>query len=231
SHELRTPLNAIIGFSELLSGDSLGDYSIEKSREYATDIKDSGRHLLSIINDILDLSKVEAGKMNFYEDDVDIGLICETATRVLNNQALKKNITISLDVPNNLPLIRVDERMMQQILSNLISNAVKFSFEGGEVFVSVVLKSNDDMLIKVADDGIGIDKDKVEDVLKPFHQVETSYSKTEEGTGLGLSLVKAFVELHDGDIHIDSELGHKTTVIVRLPKERMIFEDHKIHAY
>ena len=169
--------------------------------------------------------------MNFYEDDVDIGLICETATRVLNNQALKKNITISLDVPNNLPLIRVDERMMQQILSNLISNAVKFSFEGGEVFVSVVLKSNDDMLIKVADDGIGIDKDKVEDVLKPFHQVETSYSKTEEGTGLGLSLVKAFVELHDGDIHIDSELGHKTTVIVRLPKERMIFEDHKIHAY
>ena len=194
SHELRTPLNAIIGFSELLSDDSISTISREKTKEYAIDIRDSGRHLLSIINDILDLSKVEAGKMNFYENEVDIFEISETSIRVLSNQARNKDVTVHLDIPEDIPLIIADERMMQQILTNLLSNAVKFSLKGGDIWISVMLSSENDLLLNVTDNGIGIAENKIDDILEPFHQVETSYAKTEVGTGLGLSLVKAFVE-------------------------------------
>ncbi|MBL4603214.1 MAG: HAMP domain-containing histidine kinase [Emcibacteraceae bacterium] len=222
SHELRTPLNAIIGFSELLSDDSIGIISREKTKEYAIDIRDSGRHLLSIINDILDLSKVEAGKMNFYEEEVDIFEICETSMRVLRNQAKDKDVTVHLNIPDNIPFIMADERMMHQILTNLLSNAVKFSLNGGDIWISVMLSSQNEFLLNVTDNGIGIAKNKINDILEPFHQVETSYAKTEVGTGLGLSLVKAFVEMHDGEIKIDSELGERTTVTVILPTKRLV---------
>lgn len=222
SHELRTPLNAIIGFSELLADDGISGYSRERTKEYAIDIRDSGRHLLSIINDILDLSKVEAGKMSFYEDEVDLFETCESSMRVLKNQAKSKNLDVILNIEDNLPLIMADERMMQQILTNLLSNAVKFSLDGGKIWISAIMAPNDDLLLSVTDTGIGIAEDKIDDIMEPFQQVETSYAKTEVGTGLGLSLVKAFVEMHDGTITIDSELGKQTMFTVRIPSSRVV---------
>ncbi len=222
SHELRTPLNAIIGFSELLSSDGVGEFSQDKTKEYALDIRDSGRHLLSIINDILDLSKVEAGKMSFYEEEVDICEVCETAMRLLSNHAREKNISVTLNAADNLPYISADERMLQQIMTNLLSNAVKFTLPGGEIKITILLSSDNELLFSVMDTGIGIAKDKIKEVLEPFQQVETSYAKTEVGTGLGLSLIKAFVDLHDSELTIDSELGHYTAVTVRFPKERVL---------
>lgn len=225
SHELRTPLNAIIGFSELLAIDGLENYSRDKTREYATDINDSGKHLLSIINDILDLSKVEAGKMSFYEDEADLIEICETSMRVLSNQARDKNIVVSLDADDNFPLIKADERMMQQILTNILSNAVKFSLDGGDIKVVAKISPENNVVISVTDNGIGIAQNKLEDIMEPFQQIETSYAKTEVGTGLGLSLVKAFVEMHDGKVKVESELGKRTTVFVYLPGSRIVSSD------
>lgn len=227
SHELRTPLNAIIGFSELLATQNMGNFAKDKTQEYAQDIQDSGRHLLSIINDILDLSKVEAGKMSFYEDEVDLIEICETSIRVLSNQAKHKNIDVALTYEDDLPFIMADERMMQQIITNLLSNAVKFSLDGGTIKVSVHLLENQDMALSVTDNGIGIPKHKIKDVMEPFQQVETSYAKTEVGTGLGLSLVKAFVEMHDGKLGIESHLGKSTTVTIVLPKDRVVSSEEE----
>lgn len=222
SHELRTPLNAIIGFSEILANEKLDKFSRDKTHEYAVDIRDSGRHLLSIINDILDLSKVEAGKMRFYENDVDLIEICETSIRLLTNQAKEKDIAISLNARDDLPYVMADERMMQQIMTNLLSNAVKFSLALGQINVEINESPLGDIIVNVTDNGIGIARDKIEDVLEPFHQIETSYNKTEVGTGLGLSLVKAFVEMHDGELKIESEIGKFTTVSVKIPYARVI---------
>ncbi len=227
SHELRTPLNAIIGFSEILTHEDLDNYDRGKVREYSKDILDSGRHLLSIINDILDLSKVEAGKMRFFEDEVDVIEICESSMRVIRNQATNKAVDISLDADDRFPLIKADERMMQQILTNLLSNAVKFSLEGGIIDVSIGNDMRGDIEISVQDNGIGIPQDKIQDILEPFQQIETSYAKTEVGTGLGLSLVKAFVEMHDGVISIESELGDYTKVTITLPKSRIVSPENE----
>lgn len=222
SHELRTPLNAIIGFSEILANEKLDQFSRDKTHEYAVDIRDSGRHLLSIINDILDLSKVEAGKMRFYEGDVDLIEICETSIRLLTNQAKEKDIAISLNARDDLPFVMADERMMQQIMTNLLSNAVKFSLALGQINIDINESPLGDIIVNVTDNGIGIERDKIEDVFEPFHQIETSYNKSEVGTGLGLSLVKAFVEMHDGELKIESEVGKFTTVSVKIPYARVI---------
>lgn len=225
SHELRTPLNAIIGFSEILAHENLENYNTDKTKEYAKDILDSGRHLLSIINDILDLSKVEAGKMNFFEEYVDIIEICETSMRVLRQSADAKDISIELVADDNFPLVKADERMMQQIMTNLLSNAVKFSLIGRDIQVCVGYSKNGNILVSVKDNGIGIAEDKIDDIMEPFHQIETSYAKTEVGTGLGLSLVKAFVELHDGTIKVDSKLGAYTVVNIEFPQSRIVNPD------
>ncbi|MDG1996321.1 MAG: HAMP domain-containing sensor histidine kinase, partial [Emcibacteraceae bacterium] len=224
SHELRTPLNAIIGFSEILSNKDLESFSRDKTREYAVDIRDSGRHLLSIINDILDISKVESGKMRFYEDEVDLIEICDASIRLLNNQAKEKDIAISVKASDDLPLIIADERMMQQIVTNLLSNAVKFSLAFGQINIVIKTSEVGDIILCVTDNGIGIARDKLKDVLEPFHQIETSYDKSEVGTGLGLSLVKAFVDMHDGELAIESDLGKYTTVSVKIPYDRVIAE-------
>lgn len=229
SHELRTPLNAIIGFSEILSNKKLDAFSRNKTREYAIDIRDSGKHLLSIINDILDLSKVEAGKMVITEDTVSMEEACEASMRLLHNQSKVKDIAISLKVIEGLPLIVADERMMQQIVTNLLSNAVKFSLACGQIIIDLRLSNGGDMLISVEDNGIGIEKEKLAEVLEPFHQIETSYSRAEMGTGLGLSLVKAFIELHNGSIKIESKLSKYTKVTVIIPKKRIVLKEMNSH--
>ena len=171
SHELRTPLNAIIGFAELLASDAMSRLPENKSREYATDIRDSGQHLLSIINDILDLSKVEAGKMSFTEVEVDIEGVCRSAARLLKNTALKKNIDVVWEIPENIPALLGDERMIQQILTNLLSNAVKFSLDGGKIIISAYHNAKSGLSLSVTDQGIGIAKDKIKDVLEPFQRM------------------------------------------------------------
>ncbi|WP_321393263.1 sensor histidine kinase [Emcibacter sp.] len=224
SHELRTPLNAIIGFSEILTSDFIGINKEEKLKEYAGDIRDSGHHLLNIINDILDLAKVEAGHMELAEHNVDLTEAAEHSLKLITSQARKKNISVHQHIPSSIPLLRADDRMITQILINLLSNAVKFTPGGGEVVVAARLRKNGDCVLSVSDNGIGIEKHKIAEVLKPFQQVDNSYAKEHQGTGLGLSLVRAFAELHQGRLEIESEWGMGTTVSVIFPAYRVVQE-------
>ena len=222
SHELRTPLNAIIGFSEILSSDFVGLNREEKTKEYAGDIRDSGHHLLNIINDILDLAKVEAGRMELDENNVDLIEAAAHSRKLIAPQAGKKNITVYQHIPENVPQVLADDRMIVQILVNLLSNAVKFTPAGGEVVISARRGDGDCCVLSVSDNGIGIEKEKLEEVLNPFQQVDNSYAKEHQGTGLGLSLVRAFAELHEGRVEIESEWGIGTTVSVIFPPERVV---------
>ncbi|MFC7049726.1 sensor histidine kinase [Emcibacter nanhaiensis] len=222
SHELRTPLNAIIGFSEILTSDFIGMNREEKMKEYAGDIRDSGHHLLNIINDILDLAKVEAGHMELDEKSVDLIETAEHASKLIAPQARKKNITIHQHIPETMPHLIADDRMIIQILVNLLSNSVKFTPAGGEVVISARLDEKGRCVLSVSDNGIGIDEEELEEVLNPFQQVDNSYAKEHQGTGLGLSLVRAFAELHEGKIGIESEWGLGTTVSVTFPARRVV---------
>ncbi|WP_417317321.1 sensor histidine kinase [Emcibacter sp.] len=224
SHELRTPLNAIIGFSEVLASDFIGINREEKLKEYAGDIRNSGHHLLEIINDILDLAKVEAGHMELVERNIDLADVAEHSMKLISAQARKKEISIHQLIPTSMPLLRADDRMIAQILINLLSNAVKFTPPGGEVVVSANIKTSGECVLSVSDNGIGIEKDKIEEVINPFRQIDNSYAKEHQGTGLGLSLVRSFAELHGGYIEIESEWGMGMTVYVVFPATRLLTE-------
>jgi signal transduction histidine kinase len=220
SHELRTPLNAIIGFSEFIKSETLGPINVPRYRDYLNDIHSSGNHLLSIINDILDMSKIEAGEMKVAEESVDLADTVDKCVRLMADQAAKGGVTIDVDVPRDLPRLSGDRRMMSQIVLNLLSNAVKFTPPAGKVSLAV---SNDaeGVLISVRDTGIGIPADKLDLVLEPFRQADSSDKRVYGGTGLGLSLVKSMIELHGGSIEIHSVEGEGTEVEIRLPAERM----------
>jgi len=221
SHELRTPLNAIIGFSEIMTSNIPGMRQQEKFQEYAHDIHNSGKHLLTIINDILDLSKVEAGNMELTESDVDIFSLVEEELKLINIHARKKNISLGRDMPEILPSLWADERIVKQILLNLLSNAVKFTPENGEIILKVVRDDKEGLIMSIMDNGVGIEEDKLEDVQKPFQQVDGSFSREFEGTGLGLALVKAFMELHGGFMQLESVWGQGTTVSLTFPQSRI----------
>jgi PAS domain S-box-containing protein len=221
SHELRTPLNAIIGFSEVLTTEMFGRLGSDRYLSYVQDIHDSGKHLLTIINDILDVSKAEAGKLDLHEDIIDIGLSIESALRLLRERAHNGKVTLHAEVAESLPPVLADERMIKQILINLLSNAVKFTPEGGEVGVSASLNDEGGITIIVRDTGIGIAKENIDSALTPFGQVESAMSRKHQGTGLGLPLAKCLAELHGGDIALESEIGAGTTVAFHLPVERI----------
>ncbi|MCZ4280547.1 PAS domain S-box protein [Kiloniella laminariae] len=223
SHELRTPLNAIIGFSEFISEEHLGRIEPPKYREYIKDILYSGCHLLTIVNDILDLSRVEAGEITLHETAVDIESAIESAYRFVKRQAQEKNIRLQTEVDANLPHLLVDERLLKQVVINLASNAVKFTPEGGAIVARVVpAATGGELAIIISDTGIGIAKEDLDRVIKPFEQCESSYTKTIEGTGLGLSLALSLMELHNGRLAIESELGVGTSVILTFPPERVV---------
>ncbi|MEH6630565.1 MAG: PAS domain S-box protein [Halopseudomonas aestusnigri] len=231
SHELRTPLNAIIGFSEFITEEHLGKLEHAKYREYIGDILDSGRHLLTIVNDILDLSRVEAGEIQLNETVVCIRQAILSAYRFVNRQANAKNISLDVDFEDNLPYLFADERILKQVVINLATNAVKFTPEGGSI--RAYIKSpgdNGEITIVISDTGIGIAEEDLERVIKPFEQSESSYTKTIEGTGLGLSLAQSLMELHGGDLRIESELGSGTSVQLTFPAQRVISaSDMKLH--
>jgi signal transduction histidine kinase/CheY-like chemotaxis protein len=223
SHELRTPLNAIIGFSELLLDQTFGELN-EAQADYVNDILSSGRHLLELINDILDLSKIEAGKMQLRVESFDVQQVVEEAMATLQVAASKKNIRLERELPSDLPLFCADRGKFKQILNNLLSNAIKFTPEGGRVSLSCH-GQDDDLEVSVSDTGIGIKKEDQERIFEAFMQVDGSYSRKYQGTGLGLTLVKRFIELHGGHLSVESEPGRGSRFTFWLPNVEPAEED------
>jgi signal transduction histidine kinase len=221
SHELRTPLNAIIGFAEVIEQETFGP-APPRYREYAGDIRGSGRHLLQVINDILDLSKVEAGQMLLHEARLDPALVMQGCVRLIKPRAAQSNVRISTTFEPRLPVLLADEARLRQIGLNLLSNAVKFTKAGGRVSISTGLDRNGGIAIAVADTGIGMSADEIAIALEPFRQVTSSLSRSNEGTGLGLPLTKNLVELHGGQLAIASTAGRGTTVTVTFPPSRSL---------
>ena len=220
SHELRTPLNAINGFSEMMVGEMFGPLGDRRYREYSADILASGQHLLALINDILDMSKIEAGKMNLHLEAVDVGDLAEEAVRLMRNRAETAGLIVSVLAQDGLPPIEADYRGLKQVLLNLLSNAIKFTPQGGRVTVRTSRADGADgprVRVSVSDTGIGIAPEDLGRLARPFEQIETQHSKTQQGTGLGLALTKALVELHGGVLGIESEPGLGTTVSFTLP--------------
>ncbi|HEX6414462.1 MAG TPA: ATP-binding protein, partial [Burkholderiales bacterium] len=215
SHELRTPLNAIIGFSEVLSERMFGELN-EKQADYLKDIHESGKHLLSLINDILDLSKIEAGRMDLEISTFDLPSALSNAMVLVRERAQRHGIDLTLEVDKELGAFRADERKFKQIVLNLLSNAVKFTPDGGRVSVAAK-KDTTHVEIAVKDTGIGIAPEDQAAVFEEFKQVGRDYTKKAEGTGLGLALTKRFVELHGGDIRLESALGTGSTFTISLP--------------
>jgi signal transduction histidine kinase len=221
SHELRTPLNAIIGFAEVIERETFGP-AAPRYREYASDIHGSGRHLLQVINDVLDLSKVEAGQMLLHEARLDPALVMQGCVRLLKPRAAKSNVRIYTSFDPHLPVLLADEARLRQIGLNLMSNAVKFTKPGGRVSVSTGLDRDGGIAIAVTDTGIGMTAEEIAIALEPFQQVMSSQSRTNEGTGLGLPLTKTLVELHGGRLDIASAPGRGTTVTVSFPASRSV---------
>ncbi|MCB1538111.1 MAG: PAS domain-containing protein [Rhodospirillales bacterium] len=217
SHELRTPLNAIIGFSDLIEKQLLGPLGNERYLDYIGAIRESGHHLLDLITDILDMSKIEAGKYELTLEKVDIAQIIRTAAQMMEARAQEGGLTLTCTLPEGDVFLRADRRALKQILLNLLSNAVKFTQSGGRV--DVTLKNEPDTLgIIVRDTGIGIPAHKIADVTRPFEQVSNAFTRGHEGSGLGLAITKDLTELHGGTLTIDSRLGIGTTVTIRLPR-------------
>ncbi|MFG1221445.1 sensor histidine kinase [Xanthobacter wiegelii] len=215
SHELRTPLNAIIGFSEIMESGMFGPLGSEKYAEYCSDIKGSGTYLLDVINDILDMSKIEAGRMQLEVEDVALGDIIADAMRVTAVNGDEKGVAMTMEAADNL-VIKGDRRALKQILLNLLSNAVKFTPEGGRIAVKARVNGAA-AVIAIEDTGIGIAKGALARIGRPFEQVESQFTKTHKGSGLGLAIAKSLVELHGGAMRIRSIEGSGTTVFVRLP--------------
>jgi two-component system cell cycle sensor histidine kinase PleC len=221
SHELRTPLNAIIGFSEVMQRETFGPIGAQYVG-YAKDIHDSGRHLLSVINDILDVAKIESGRFDLTEEHVAIADIFDSAIRLVRERAARTGVTLLAPVAEDLPTVRADGRVLKQVLLNLVDNATKFTASGGHVVVTAAMAASGSLDITVKDNGIGIPADRIEGVMQPFGQVDSSLSRKYGGTGLGLPLAKRFMEMHGGSLMLRSEFGVGTTVTARLPAERVI---------
>ncbi|WP_158045089.1 sensor histidine kinase [Skermanella pratensis] len=222
SHELRTPLNAIIGFSEIIADEAFGPTGQPLYTEYARDIRDGGRHLLTVINDILDYSKVEDGKMELYEDIGDIAEIIAASVRVVIGRAESADVRITQEIQENLPHVLADAMKLKQVLLNLLSNAVKFTARGGNVTVSAAVAPDGGLDVTVADTGIGMTKAEIAMALEPFTQIESDLSRRYEGTGLGLPITNSLVELHGGRLLIASTPSVGTRVTVHLPVSRIL---------
>jgi signal transduction histidine kinase len=216
SHELRTPLNAIIGFSELMHGELYGPLGNPRYRDYSGLIRNAGHHLLSLINDVLDMSKIEAGKLELHRQSIDIAEIVRDCMDLMRERANQEGVALIQEIDGGPLRIEADRRAMKQILLNLLSNAIKFTPAGGKIAVKARADGGA-LVLSVVDTGVGIPADQVSRLGNPFVQVRNSAGASHEGTGLGLALVRALAEIHDGRLVIDSTLGKGTTVSVVLP--------------
>ncbi len=221
-HELRTPLNAIIGFSDIMSGQLLGPLGNEQYEGYTKDISDSAQHLLALINDILDAAKIEAGQLSLAEEIVDPHKLIESVRRLVAPRAERANLHIEVRIADDAPALRADKTKLKQILINLISNAVKFTPEGGRIELAAEAARNGEFAFIVSDTGIGIAPDDIPRAMAPFGQVDSRLSRKFEGTGLGLPLAKSLTELHGGTFQLVSQIAVGTTVTVRLPASRIV---------
>jgi len=222
SHELRTPLNAIIGFSEVMASEALGPIGAPRYAGYAHDILDSGRHLLDVINDILDMSRIEAGSVHLEESDVVIEAVAEAAFRLVAQRAEEAGLQLVQDIAADLPAVRADERLLRQVLINLLSNGIKFTPTGGTVSLMARAGGDGATWLTVSDTGIGMAPESIAKALEPFGQVDSSLSRKYEGSGLGLPLVKSIIELHGGSVRIESVPDSGTRVTVGLPPARSV---------
>ncbi|HYM72530.1 MAG TPA: ATP-binding protein [Stellaceae bacterium] len=220
SHELRTPLNAIIGFSEILSGEYLGPLKNVRYLEYSHDIHSSGLHLLSIINDVLDMSKIEAGKLDINEEEIAVEPLLAGSVRMVRERARKQRLELALNVADPDHTIVADERALKQCLLNLLSNAIKFSRVGGHILVEATIDAENRTVLTIADEGIGMNEEELERALQPFGQAQSSTTRTYGGTGLGLPITQGLIEAHGGTLTIDSRPGQGTRVSIVLPPER-----------
>jgi len=222
SHELRTPLNAIIGFSDFIRAETYGPVGNDKYQEYVNDIHHSGQHLLDLINDILDVSAIEADALELHEDTLVLADVIDASVHLITPLGKDGQVGIASSLDPEALLIRADGRRIKQILLNLLSNAVKFTPQGGTVSVSTQLNDDGSLAICVADTGIGLDDEDIETALSTFGQVDSGLDRKHEGTGLGLPLTKGLIELHGGTLEFESEKGHGTLITATFPKERVI---------
>ena len=220
SHELRTPLNAIIGFSEIMESGLFGPLGTDKYREYCSDIHQSGQYLLDVINDILDMSKIEAGRIRLEPEELELEPFLSDAMRVVSGRADDKNLTLAARIGSGIR-VTADHRLLKQIVLNLLSNAVKFTPEGGRVSIRARAVGRG-VIVAIADTGIGIPKDALARLGRPFEQVESQLTKSHQGSGLGLAIAKSLTELHRGSMRIRSTLGRGTMVLLCLPTDRAL---------
>jgi len=222
SHELRTPLNAIIGFSEMIAGEMFGPVGAPRYADYARNILASGRHLLDVINDILDLSKIDAGKFELLEEQIEVGRTIQAALLLVGGRVSEKRLRVGVEAAECLPGLRGDERALKQILINLLSNAIKFTPAGGDIAVRVWLTSGGSIRLAVADTGIGMRAQDIPRALEPFQQVDSGLDRRHEGTGLGLPLCKRLADLHGAELLLSSDPGVGTCVTIAFPPERTL---------
>lgn len=217
SHELRTPLNAVIGFSDIMSCEMLGPLGTPQYKEYAQDISSSGRHLLEIINDIIDFTKLESGTQTLHQADVDLIDVARTCLKMVTQKAGERNVHLALETPIKPLIISIDERLIRQAIINLLTNAIKFSDSGGYVAVTIDTDDENCPWIAVTDTGIGIAPENLSRIFQPFVQVEDAMTRNFDGMGLGLPLVKQIIELHHGTVSVNSVQGKGTTVTLLFP--------------
>ena len=217
SHELRTPLNAIVGFSELIKGETFGPIKEKRYVGYADDILHSGYHLMSIIDDVLDMSKIEAGHSSPRKTRFDLSEVAGECVRMTAEQARQKSIQFKSDLSKEIPTVHADEKMIKQVILNLLSNAIKFTDANGSVTLRTALEGDENYTITVADTGIGIAQENLEIIFEPFRQIDSTIERQHGGTGLGLPLVKAMIDMHGGTLVIDSEIDKGTTIVITLP--------------
>jgi len=222
SHELRTPLNGIIGFAEVLELEIFGPLANEKYHEYVQDIHSSGVHLLAVISDILDVSRIEVGQIKLEDEDVDLAKLIAECIRMVSARATHANVDIKTILTARLPMVRADSLRLKQILINLLGNAVKFTPRKGAISIHAHVEESGSVQIIVRDTGIGIAKHHIPEVMKMFGQVRDGPTRTHEGMGIGLALARELAQLHDGTLEIESELGRGTDVILTLPPERSL---------
>ena len=222
SHQLRAPLDAIIGFSELIEGETLGPVGVAEYRDYAREIAGSGRQLLKHINDMLDLSRIEAGKVELCEEDIDVAEAIRSALLLAGGRAHQRGVALEQDTPEELPRLRADERMLKQILVDLLSNAIKFTPDGGTVRAGARLGQGDAFVLWVSDTGIGMGLENIPKAMVRLGRIDNDIGRKFEGAGLGLPLTKSLVELHGGMLDLDSEHGVGTTVTIRFPAARVV---------
>jgi two-component system, cell cycle sensor histidine kinase PleC len=222
SHELRTPLNAILGFSEVMKGEMFGPHHVPAYKEYAQDIHTSGQHLLNIINEILDLSRIEAGRYELVEEAVSFDQVVSECCHMLQLRAKSRSITVHQNVAQNLPRIWADARATRQIVLNLLSNAIKFTPQGGTIFVTLAPTPAGGQCLSVLDNGPGIPEEEIPIVLQSFGRGSLAIKTAEQGSGLGLPIVKGLMDMHGGDLELQSALREGTEVSVTFPPERVM---------